>query len=376
MSREYEFKNVPDIFDYSNGWLTDNISKLFYATFNRLASVRKYRYKIQREYIDEIKQLYQEEEGFDLFFQTYFDTPHDGEEELILEKGRILSKDSNPSKDPTENYDCYVICKPRLMVEFYNEELFIAFSDIEETEVEGLLALADAYKKEKDSYTDLYIVASSHNFYYLKASHINDIVLNKETHYNDDFLPVAQEIERFLSLDNKSGLVILHGKQGTGKTSYIRYLIKNSKRRVIYMGGDLINKLADPNFITFICRYKDSVFVVEDCEELLASRNGSHTMNTGLINILNISDGLLGDELCLKFICTFNAPLTDIDTALLRKGRLVARYEFKDLSVEKVNKLIKEEGLAIPKQHRPMSLAEIFNYEGSDFTVERKKVGF
>ncbi|MCD7926456.1 MAG: hypothetical protein LUI85_17965 [Bacteroides sp.] len=99
-------------------------------------------------------------------------------------------------------------------------------------------------------------------------------------------------------------------------------------------------------------------------------------MNTGLVNILNISDGLLGDELCLKFICTFNAPLTDIDTALLRKGRLVARYEFKDLVPEKVNKLIEKEGLDIPRQSRPMTLAEIFNYEGSDFSLDRKKVGF
>lgn len=364
MSKEYEIKNLPDFFDYSNGWLTDNISKIFYAVFNRFPSLRRYRHKIQREYIDEVKQLYREEEAFDMFDQIYYEAPRDGDEEPIV------------GKDPLEQYDCYVICKPNLIISYYDEELVIAFSDIDEAEVEQLLSLANAYKKEKDSCTDLYIVAYSRDFYYLKSSHINNIDLNKETHYNDDFLPVSEEIETFLSIDNKSGLVILHGKQGTGKTSYIRYLIKNSKKRVIYMGGDLINKLSDPIFITFIRRYRDAVFVVEDCEELLASRSGSHTMNTGLINILNISDGLLGDELCLKFICTFNAPLTDIDTALLRKGRLVARYEFKDLSVEKVNKLIKAEGLAIPEQHRPMSLAEIFNYERLDFALERKKVGF
>lgn len=364
MSREYEVKNLPDLFDYSNGWLTDSIAKVFYALFNRFASIRKYKYKIQREYIDEIKQLYQKEEAFDMFYQIYYDTPRDSEEEPIA------------GKDSTENYDCYVICKPNLLIGYYDQELTIAFSDIDETEIDQLLSMASAYKKEKDSCTDLYVVAYCHDYYYLKASHINEIELDKETHYNDDFLPVAQEIETFLATDNKSGLVILHGKQGTGKTSYIRYLIKNSKKRIIYMGGDLINKLSDPIFITFIRRYTDSIFVVEDCEELLASRSGNHTINTGLVNILNISDGLLGDELCLKFICTFNAPLTDIDTALLRKGRLVARYEFKDLTVEKVNKLIKKEGLALPEQHRPMTLAEIFNYEGSDFTLERKKVGF
>ena len=135
---------------------------------------------------------------------------------------------------------------------------------------------------------------------------------------------------------------------------------------MIYMSGDLVDKLSDPSFITFIRQQKNSIFIVEDCEELLSSRNGSNRMNAGL----------LSDELCIKFICTFNAPLKDIDEALLRKGRLAARYEFKDLTTDKVNQLIKEEGLDIPQQTQPMTLAEIYNYEGMDFSLGRKRVGF
>ena len=72
-----------------------------------------------------------------------------------------------------------------------------------------------------------------------------------------------------------------------------------------------------------------------------------------------------------------NAESTkDIDEALLRKGRLAARYEFKDLTTDKVNQLIKEEGLDIPQQTQPMTLAEIYNYEGMDFSLGRKRVGF
>ena len=65
-----------------------------------------------------------------------------------------------------------------------------------------------------------------------------------------------------------------------------------------------------------------------------------------------------------------------LDEALLRKGRLAARYEFKDLTTDKVNQLIKEEGLDIPQQTQPMTLAEIYNYEGMDFSLGRKRVGF
>jgi ABC-type Mn2+/Zn2+ transport system ATPase subunit len=68
----------------------------------------------------------------------------------------------------------------------------------------------------------------------------------------------------------------LHGKQGTGKTTYIRHLINLGKKRMIYMSGDLVDKLSDPSFITFIRQQKNSIFIVEDCEELLSSRNGGN----------------------------------------------------------------------------------------------------
>ena len=85
---------------------------------------------------------------------------------------------------------------------------------------------------------------------------------------------------------------------------------------------------------------------------------------------------MLGDSLCIKFICTFNAPLKDIDHALLRKGRLVARYEFRELSPEKANRLIEAEHLDVPPQDHPMTLADIYNYHDNDYAPEERKVGF
>ena len=247
---------------------------------------------------------------------------------------------------------------------------------IDKEEIDRINQICENHKKENEKLNNLFIVTYAHNYFSLKQSQVNEPAIQIDRHYNDDFVPVAAEIENFLLEDNKSGLIILHGKQGTGKTTYIRHLINLGKKRMIYMSGDLVDKLSDPSFITFIRQQKNSIFIVEDCEELLSSRNGGNRMNAGLVNILNISDGLLSDELCIKFICTFNAPLKDIDEALLRKGRLAARYEFKDLTTDKVNQLIKEESLDIPEQTHPMTLAEIYNYEGMDFSQGRKRVGF
>jgi len=56
-----------------------------------------------------------------------------------------------------------------------------------------------------------------------------------EDNYNDDFLPIHQTILERLRKKNDKGLVLLHGKPGTGKTSYIRYLITQTRKPVIFL---------------------------------------------------------------------------------------------------------------------------------------------
>jgi hypothetical protein len=209
----------------------------------------------------------------------------------------------------------------------------------------------------------------------LRDFDIKEMKLDVEKHYNDDFQLVHTEVEKFLNNDD-SGLIILHGKHGTGKSSYIRHIAGMTDKKVIYFTSDMAQQIASPNFIPFIMERKGSVIVLEDCEELLVARSGRGSVNIGITNILNMSDGLLGDALNLKFVCTFNAPLRDIDKALLRKGRLVARYEFNDLAPEKANALIAEQNLDVPQQLSPISLADLYHYEKPAFEQTKRAIGF
>ena len=58
-----------------------------------------------------------------------------------------------------------------------------------------------------------------------------------------------------------------------------------------------------------------------------------------------MTDGLLNDMLNLQIICTFNVDLKKLDSALLRPGRLIARKEFKPLSVIDANRLAQRLGI-------------------------------
>lgn len=194
--------------------------------------------------------------------------------------------------------------------------------------------------------------------------------LNLEENYNDGFTEVHENIIDKLE-SNNVGLYMLHGKPGTGKTTYIRHLIRKISKRVIFISPSMSNKISDPSMVPFMMRFPNSILIIEDAENVIESRTGGD--NQSVSNLLNLSDGILGD--CLKFqiICTFNTDKNDIDEALMRGGRLLKSYEFEKLELSKTNKLLKKLGHSPTDE--PKSLSDIYNQESNNM-VKRSRIGF
>jgi hypothetical protein len=210
------------------------------------------------------------------------------------------------------------------------------------------------------------------------SSYREDII---ENNYNDDFKPAYDKLMEFLSTDGP-GLVLFSGAPGTGKTSIINHLASKAEdvdKRFVLLPSAFINILIDPQFTEFaIDEMKNSVLCIEDAEDILRSRVSTH--NTAVTNILNMTDGLLGKIANLKIICTLNHE-EDIDRALLRRGRLKLKYEFKPLTAEKATKLAKKLGKDVEFKEEVL-LSDIYNYgEIVDFDnlepdINKKKIGF
>lgn len=211
----------------------------------------------------------------------------------------------------------------------------------------------------------------------VEAFDVKEQIIDIDENYNDNFRSVSDNIIQFLNKDKSSGLVLLHGKQGTGKTTYIRHLISSINRTFIYLPSQLTGALSKPSFIPFIKRFKESILIIEDCENIIKSRESVPDFDNALANLLNMGDGLLSDALSLKIICTFNTDLRNIDQAILRKGRLKGRYEFTELSADKVVTKLKKLGMQ-NIEPVPMTLAEIYNYSETTFEIntENSKIGF
>ncbi len=193
--------------------------------------------------------------------------------------------------------------------------------------------------------------------------------------YNDDFAEINQLIT--LSMSRKeSGIILLHGEPGTGKTTYIKNLISRFKDKdFIFIQNDFVRDLLKPSFVSFLLQNKDSVLIIEDAEKVVVSRD-NHADASVVSTILQLTDGLFSDFLNIKVICTFNTDIDRIDKALLRKGRMIARYNFGKLSPEKTAALVKKLGYTeIPTVG--LTLADIFGYDKRDFKEgEKKEIGF
>jgi len=192
--------------------------------------------------------------------------------------------------------------------------------------------------------------------------------------YNDGFCQLHKSILAQLQAKDKSGLFLFHGLPGTGKSTYIRYLAGCVKKTVIFLPPKLAMNLDEPGLIKILIQNPNSILVIEDGEELIEARENGR--GSGISMLLNITDGLLGEAMGIQVICTFNTELQSLDKALLRKGRLLARYQFDKLSIDKAQNLL--DGLC--QNYRataPMSHAEIFNLSETAYAEpERKRVGF
>ena len=203
------------------------------------------------------------------------------------------------------------------------------------------------------------------NYYDFKTINV-DIDAN----YNDD-IPYDRMVE-ILNDETSASLLLFYGEPGTGKSSIIKKFISEMpEKEFIFMDGTLLANVQQDRLMAYFLENENSIFIFEDCEKILLDRD--HNYNPTMSILLNLTDGIISDVLNIKIICTFNTNINNIDTALLRKGRLSLKYEFTKLAKEKVRKILNDNTI-----DKDMTLADIYYYkEENDFSKKKKnKMGF
>jgi len=218
------------------------------------------------------------------------------------------------------------------------------------------------------------LVSGDGGFYTEEVNTVDFRSIDINELYNDDFAEIDSIISQSLTKDD-AGIILLHGDPGTGKTTYIKHLIsKFQEKEFIFIQNDFVRDLLKPSFVSFLLHEKNAILIIEDAEKVVITRENASD-DSVVSTILQLTDGLFSDFLNIKIICTFNTTIDRLDKALLRKGRMIAKYKFSPLAPEKTAALARK--LGHDNVTGSLTLADIFGLDKPGFNqVTQKAIGF
>jgi len=231
--------------------------------------------------------------------------------------------------------------------------------------------IADIDDDDEANYTYLWESEGSFDEVTLavKTEDIENVNIDKN--YNDD-LP-HKEITDFLK-SSESGIILLHGYSGTGKSAYIKYLINEIMgRHFIVMNANTLQSLSANTLAQIYLGNKDNVMIIEDNASSKNNINKIEQIKT-LISVENS----FGSKVPYKAIFVFNDAAYNYSKDKMQSNKIKVDYEFKYLNSEKAVSLCMDNDKEYDAS-KSYVLSDIIggdNVDEYEQTVNKHKIGF
>jgi hypothetical protein len=179
---------------------------------------------------------------------------------------------------------------------------------------------------------------------------------------------VAEELDEISAMaaprDGEGSLFILAGKPGTGKSSFIKTLMRSWSQwaefsvlldpEEVFGSSAALLDLAEAPPISGKKRGWRVLLIEDVPPEILTGTSGA---SSSLSRLLNLSDGLLASGMNLITIISTNSEVSGITPALLRAGRLRKLVTFRPFLATEAAEWLKTAGV-VPEGE--MTLADLF----------------
>lgn len=181
----------------------------------------------------------------------------------------------------------------------------------------------------------VYLLAHEQSYHLTELGDIDHKL--ERNNYTPEVLAQFDRVIEDLQSEVPAGrLTILDGEPGTGKSFLIRGLVSSAKGLYIYVPSAVAGHVTAPEIIPVLMREKSRevpiVLIMEDADSSLATRQMDNVSR--LSDLLNMSDGLLGEMSDIRILATTNSKKSDLDSAVLRPGRLNEHITLKLLTPE------------------------------------------
>lgn len=171
-------------------------------------------------------------------------------------------------------------------------------------------------------------------------------------------------------MNSKSNILILIGVPGTGKTTFTRGLLQETRQSAMVTYSEEI--IRQDEFFTNWYRSKNTFLIMEDSDSMLLPRTDGNSMMT---KFLSLGDGLMSFP-NKKMIFSTNLPnVSDIDSALTRPGRCFDIVKFAPLTQEQGRKLCDKLNIVYPGGSG-LTVSEIFNTQRNEVTNKKHSSTF